>query len=190
MFNAITIALLIFAGWCFGSAYTIYQTSKEKQEWHDYVHSWYTNKAIQIEEELKHKHEAELADLESKHKEELSKLKRIARHYEVVGSDFSPFNDIVKEYFLRNHLNTDVPDPVYVKPMYQLDLDIGDMQASELWLKDPPYCPNMTEVMIRDIEDFIEKTGARPEDIVIAPTIIAPDGSIKSGIAVIPREVY
>lgn len=190
MFNAITIALLIFAGWCFGSAYTIYQTSKEKQEWHDYVQSWYTNKAIQIEAEVKDKYDAKVLDLEAKHEEELSKLKRIARHYEVVGSDFSPFNDIVKEYFLRNHLNADIPDPVYVKPMYQLDLDIGDTQASELWLKDPPYCPNMTEVMIRDIENFIEKTGARPEDIVIAPTIIAPDGSVKSGIAVIPREVY
>lgn len=189
MFNVITIALYIFAGWCFGFAYNIFKTSKENKEWHDYVHSWYTNKAIRIEEELKHKHEAELADLESKHQEELSKLKRIARHCEVVGSDFSPFHDVVKQYF-RNQKGVDTPDPVYVKPMYQLDLDIGDTQASELWLKDPPYCPNMTEVMIRDIENFIEKTGARPEDIVIAPTIIAPDGSVKSGIAVIPREVY
>lgn len=190
MFNWLIAALFIFAGWCFGLAFAEHKSSKEKKEWHDYVHGWYTNKAIQIEEELKHKHEAELADLESKHKEELEKLKRIARHYEVVGSDFSPFHDVVKEYFLRNRLNADIPEPLYVKPLYQLDLDIGDVQVSEFWQKDPPRYPNMTEAMIRDIENFIEKTGARPEDIVIAPTVITPDGSVRSGIAVIPREVH
>lgn len=189
MFNWLIVALWIFAGWCFGSAYTRWQMSKQNQEWHDYVHGWYTNKAIQIEEELKHKHEAELADLESKHEEELSKLKRITRHYEVVGSDFSPFRDVVKQYF-RNQRGIDFSEPLYVKPMYQLDLDIGDMQVSEFWQKDPPYFPNMTEAMIRDIENFIEKTGARPEDIVIAPAVITPDGSVRSGIAVIPREVH
>lgn len=160
--NLISSILLIFAGFCLGGAFTRYQNEKTREKWEADVFSIYIKKLIEVQSNERERYDAELA-----------KLKKL--HIDRVLCTTGPVRDELER---RLRINPELK----VDSNWAKIPDISKIQCDDLHIAMNEFIAKLkTDAALngRNIGD---------DQIVFSPPFYAPDGTIKWGAAVIPKE--
>lgn len=167
--------LLILAAGVIGGLVTGYILSKAHWRRYNDLFRWHLKNVAEVKAAERKRYDEEL--------EKIRKLQVKRFSLNRVGEDDSPVAEYLRQKYFANGEDTRP-----IKQAFKIDERWLNGQIDIQWPKMNPYLPTeMYDKLAQNIERQLASLGVKG-DVVYTPPFMGPDGSMRWGAAVIPKE--